>query len=162
MEEVAQALVMEVVRLDENKEAVCRRILDALPQWFGIEEAKEAYVRAARDLPMFACVAGEEAVGFMTVKVHNEFTAEIHSMGVLPRLHRRGIGTRLLRRAERYVSERDLRFLTVKTLAPSKADENYQSTRRWDQAVGFVPLEELPELWGPDNPCLVMIKCVAD
>lgn len=151
---------MNIVALHENKEAASRRILDALPQWFGIEAAKEAYVRASRDLPMLACVTGGEAVGFLSLKVHNTFTAEIHAMGVLPQWHRRGIGRRLVQRAERIAGEKGLRFLTVKTLAPSRTDENYSSTRRFYGAVGFVPLEELPDLWGPDNPCLVMIKCL--
>lgn len=149
---------MDVVTLEQDKEAVCRRILDALPQWFGIEEAKEAYIRAARDLPMFACGTGEDAVGFMTLKVHNEFAAEIHSMGVLPEWHRQGIGTRLLRCAEQHARAKGPKFLTVKTLVPSSADENYHATRRFYRAVGFVPLEVLPNLWGPDNPCLLMIK----
>ena len=77
-------------------------------------------------------------------------------MGVLPRWHRHGIGRALLTRAEAYVRGR--RFLTVKTLAPSHPDENYRATRRFYEAMGFLPLEELPELWGPQNPCLVMIK----
>ena len=153
---------MEIVTLDENKEAVGRHILDALPQWFGIEDAKDGYVRAARDLPMFACIAQGEAVGFATLKLHNEYTAEILCMGVLPEWHRRGIGRHLLRRAERFANERRLRYLTVKTLAPSHPDEGYQSTRQFHRAAGFVPLEELPDLWGSDNPCLVMIKCIAD
>lgn len=153
---------MEVISLEENKEAVCRRILDALPQWFAVEKAKEDYIHAARDLPMFACIAHEEVVGFTTLKPHNEYAAEIHSMGVLPQWHRRGVGRHLLRRAERYASEKGLRFLTVKTLAPSHPDERYQLTRRFYRGVGFVPLEELPDLWGSSNPCLLMIKRVGD
>jgi hypothetical protein len=59
---MAEPPAMQLVAAAENKEAVIRRILDMLPQWFGIEEAKEMYVRAARELPMFACVTGDEAV----------------------------------------------------------------------------------------------------
>ena len=151
---------MDVIMLDENKEAVCRQILDALPQWFGLEAAKEAYVRAARDLPMLACGSYGDFVGFLTLKVQSPCAAEIHAMGVLPRWHRRGIGRRLVDRAERYASETGLRFLTVKTLAPSKPDEAYAATRRFYEAMGFLPLEEFPELWGPDNPCLLMIRCL--
>lgn len=153
---------MDVVELVQNKEAVCRRILDGLPQWFGIAAAKEAYVHAAGDLPMFACMVDGEVVGFLTLKVHNLFTSEIHCMGILPECHRHGFGTRLIQRAERDAKEKGMRFLAVKTLAPSKPDENYASTRRFYRAVGFVPLEELPELWAPGNPCLIMVKSAGD
>lgn len=159
---MTETLLMEVITLIENKEAVSRRILDELPQWFGIEEAKEAYARAARDLPMFACMVDAKAVGFLTLKVHNEFTAELHSMGILPQWQRHGFGAHLVHRAERYAKEKGMRFLTVKTLAPNKVDENYGATRQFYRTAGFVPLEELPDLWGPNNPCLLMIKCVGD
>lgn len=46
----------------------------------------------------------------------------------------------------------------VKTLAPSHPDRNYAKTRAFYQRVGFRPLEELPELWGEANPCLLMVK----
>ena len=109
---------------------------------------------------MFACVVDDVAVAFLALNFHNEFTAEIHTMGVLPKWHRRGLGTRLLRRAERHAAEEGFRFLTVKTLSPSKPDKNYEATRQFYQATGFIPLEELPDLWGAQNSCLMMIKCV--
>lgn len=149
---------MDVIEVTENKAAICRRILDALPQWFGIEDSKDVYARAARDLPMFACMRGGEAVGFLTLLVHNVFAAEIQVIGVLPNWHRRGLGKCLVQRAEGFAAESGLRFLTVKTLAPSNPDENYAKTRLFYEAVGFVPLEELPNLWGPENPCLMLVK----
>jgi hypothetical protein len=33
-----------------------------------------------------------------------------------------------------------------------------QETRKFYEAIGFVPLEVFPTLWGSENPCLVMIK----
>ena len=50
-----------------------------------------------------------------------------------------------------------VRLLQVKTLGPSDPDEGYRRTRRFYQAVGFEPLEELVGLW-PGNPCLIMVK----
>jgi hypothetical protein len=44
--------------------------------------------------------------------------------------------------------------LTVKTLSPSRPDPNYAGTRRFYEAVGFLPIEEFPTLWGANNPCL--------
>jgi hypothetical protein len=48
--------------------------------------------------------------------------------------------------------------LHVKTLAPSDPDPGYAATRRFYEATGFVPLEELPQVWGPENPCLLMVR----
>lgn len=53
---------------------------------------------------------------------------------------------------------RGLRFLTVKTLASSHPDQNYAATRRFYEAIDFLPLEVLPTLWGTENPCLLMIR----
>jgi hypothetical protein len=48
----------------------------------------------------------------------------------------------------------------VKTLSPRAADEGYAATRAFYFSCGFRPLEEMPELWGPDQPALQMIKTV--
>ena len=49
-------------------------------------------------------------------------------------------------------------YLTVKTLAPMRPDEGYRRTRAFYDALGFVPLEIFPTLWGPEAPCLMMLK----
>lgn len=154
----AQGVWMNVAELTDGKCAICRRVLDALPEWFGIEEAKENYIREADSLPMFGCLLEEKVVGFVTLRVHNAKSAEIHLIGILPDHFRKGIGTRLVRRAEEYARERDVRFLSVKTLAPGREDANYEGTRKFYEAVGFEPLMELPNIWGPDNPCVLMLK----
>jgi GNAT superfamily N-acetyltransferase len=149
---------MNIVEITREKEAICRNILDALPEWFGIEEAKESYICEARDLPMFGCVSEETVVGFLTLRLHNAVSAEVHVIGVLPSHSRKGIGTGLVRHAEKYALEHGIRFLSVKTLSPRREDANYEGTRNFYQAVGFVPLMELSNLWGPDLPCLLMVK----
>jgi hypothetical protein len=40
-------------------------------------------------------------------------------------------------------------------------DEGYDRTRRFYEAVGFLPLEETTAFWGPDNPTLVMVKVLS-
>jgi len=60
----------------------------------------------------------------------------------------------------RMLHERGIRFMTVKTLAASHPDPNYAKTRRFYEAIGFLPLEVLPTLWGCSNPCLLMLKPV--
>ena len=48
--------------------------------------------------------------------------------------------------------------MTVKTLSDRHPDPGYARTRRFYHKLGFVELEEFPELWGRDNPCLYMLR----
>jgi len=139
--------------------AACEPILRSLPDWFGIEEAIVAYVNEIDALPTFLALDQEErAVGFMSVKQHFPHAAELYVLGVRPEWHGRGMGRALLARVEAYLRDLGVEYLQVKTLAPSHPDPNYARTRRFYEAVGFRPLEVLPDLWGEHNPCLIMIK----
>ena len=44
----------------EARSELCREILTALPDWFGIEEAVDAYVRDVAGLPTFAAAGSRE------------------------------------------------------------------------------------------------------
>jgi GNAT superfamily N-acetyltransferase len=133
------------------------RLLRALPEWFGIETAIVDYVRSAETLPTYCAWQADDVVGVLTIKRHFPRSAEIHLMAVHPRLHRRGIGQRLLQAVEADLREDGVEWLQVKTLGPSHSDEGYARTREFYLSCGFDPLEEMHELWG-DNPCLIMIK----
>jgi GNAT superfamily N-acetyltransferase len=136
----------------------CEHILRALPQWFGIPEATGQYLEDIEGLPTLVASLDGEAVGFLTLREHSEYAAEVHVMGVRPELHRHGVGRALLTRAEEYLRERGIEFLQVKTLSDRHPDSSYARTRAFYSAMGFRPLEEYPELWGEENPCLQMIK----
>jgi ribosomal protein S18 acetylase RimI-like enzyme len=142
----------------ENKSAVCAPILAALPQWFGIEEANLQYIIDIEQLPTLLAFVKGETVGFLTLKEHSEFAAEIHVMGVVPEFHRKGVGRALVRRAESYLRQRGFEYLQVKTLSTAHPVRNCARTREFYQAMGFRPLEEFPELWGEANPCLQLVK----
>ena len=79
-------------------------------------------------------------------------------LGVKRRLHRSGIGSRLLQVSEAYLRELGVQYVQVKTLAAIADDENYEKTRAFYEGRGYVTLEVFPELWDPGNPCLQMIK----
>jgi GNAT superfamily N-acetyltransferase len=149
---VLLADVVEVEGPDERSR-LCASILRDLPDWFGIEEATAAYIRDVAELPTFA--VGQDA--FLSVKVHTRQAAEVYVMGVLPDRHREGLGTALLAAAEDHLRALDVDYLQVKTLGPSDRDEGYARTRRFYEARGFIPLEEIHGLW-PGNPCLLLVK----
>jgi N-acetylglutamate synthase-like GNAT family acetyltransferase len=135
------------------------RLLRALPEWFGIETAIVDYIRSADELPTYCARHADGVVGVVLVKQHFPKSAEIHLMAVQPDLHGRGIGRRLLQTAETDLRQAGVAWLHVKTLGPSHSDVLYARTRKFYQACGFDPLEEIHGLW-EDNPCLMMIKAL--
>ena len=142
------------VEVPAERSRICERVLRDLPDWFGFGDVNAAYVRDVAGLPTFA--VGDDA--FLALKVHNPRAAELYVLGVRRRRHRQGLGTALLAAAEAYLRARDVEYLQVKTLGPSYPDEGYERTRRFYEARGFVPLEEIHGLWDTDNPCLLMVK----
>jgi GNAT superfamily N-acetyltransferase len=140
--------------------ATCRRILDALPTWFGIEESVEDYVAVADRSPTIVASVDGEDVGVLTVLLHNPKSAEIYVMAVLPELHHQGIGRTMLNHAEKSLGRAGVEFLQVKTLSAVHPDLGYQKTRAFYLACGFSALQEFPELWGPEQPALQMIKVI--
>jgi GNAT superfamily N-acetyltransferase len=141
-----------------KREDICAEILGALPRWFGIPAARDAYIAEASSLPTFAVYEDGRPVGLLTLKVHNAWTAEIHVIGVLPARHRKGVGRALVEQAVRVSREERRTILTVKTLAEEHPDPYYAATRAFYRALEFRPLEVFPELWGAANPCLVMAR----
>jgi len=139
--------------------AACEAILRSLPDWFGIEEDIVSYAAEIETLPTFLSLDAEErAAGFLSLKQHYPQAAEVFVMGIRREWHRRGMGRALLDRAQAYLSERGVEYLQVKTLGPSHPDLNYARTRGFYEAMGFRPLEQMMDLWGEHNPCLLMIK----
>ncbi len=141
-----------------GQSSVCEPILRALPEWFGIEEALLDYVNDTDVMPTFVAASDDGPAGFLTIKRHFPGAAEIHVMGILPGLHRKGIGEALLDRAEAWLRAESVEFLQVKTLSPARLNEAYERTRAFYIAMGFQPLEEFKTLWCEANPCLLLVK----
>lgn len=162
-------------------EAAAEGILRALPSWFGIESSIVEYATAVEELPTFVALTGgkgdvdasdaaaeaaaddaggaaRDVIGFLTVKPTSADALELHVMGVLAEWHRRGVGRALVERAAAYARAEDFALLHVKTLAASDPDPGYAATRAFYLALGFRPLEVLPAVWGPENPCLLLVK----
>ncbi len=146
---------MRVVAVESPAERsrLCERVLRDLPDWFGIEEATVAYIRDVAALPTFA--VDDDAL--LSLKQHTPRAAEVYLMGVRRARHGQGYGTALLEAAEEYLGALGVEYLQVKTLGPSDPDEGYARTRGFYESRGFVPLEELHDLW-EDNPCLLLVK----
>jgi GNAT superfamily N-acetyltransferase len=150
---------VSIEELHEHKGETCRKILESLPEWFGIPEAIDAYARGVADLPML--VAQDQSgvvIGFIALKPQTSSAVEAYVLGIRREWHRKGCGRRLFEAAERMARKWGAKFLTVKTLADTNPDPHYQATRRFYEAIGFDPVEVFPTLWSPEHPCLLMIK----
>jgi GNAT superfamily N-acetyltransferase len=141
-----------------EKSAECTAILRCLPEWFGIEEAILQYSSEIRHQPTFLAETSEIVAGFLNLKQHNPYTIEIHVMGIRPEFHRKGIGQALLDEAEKWAKSQGAEYMQVKTLGPSNSDPNYAKTRNFYLAMDFRPLEEFPQIWDENNPCLILVK----
>ena len=48
-----------------QKQRIAREILEALPDWFGIPEAREQYIKESADQPFFAAYDSNKPIGFL-------------------------------------------------------------------------------------------------
>ena len=153
---------MIIKELDDEKEKieVSTNILKALPNWFGIEESTKEYINKSSDLQFFVAIDKSKVVGFISIKENSKYTAEIYVMAVLPDYHKQGIGKKLINVSLKWAKEKGYEFLQVKTLDYSHPDTYYEATRAFYKSVGFKELECLKEVWGEDNPCLIMIQYI--
>lgn len=151
---------VRIIKMEDafEKSAAADRILRGLPEWFGIEAALNDYIDGVKSSDFYAAYADRKPIGFISIKSNNRYTSEIYVIAVSKEFHRTGIGTELLKKAEEELARCGLRLLMVKTLSDSDPDENYAATRRFYLRSGFLPLQEIKEIWGENNPCLVMVK----
>jgi GNAT superfamily N-acetyltransferase len=139
---------------------VAESVLRELTAWFGIEEYLLEYARQAESGVNLIAYGGDAVVGFVTLLRRTEACVEISCMGVLPDWQRRGIGRALCDATARWWERQGGRLLQVKTLGPSRPDANYERTRAFYRAQGFLPVEEFTNLWA-ENPCLLMVRCLS-
>lgn len=61
---------MRIIGPDLDRERDCEAILRSLPQWFGIEESIQMYVRDSKSLPGFGVETGPKLSGFISLMQH--------------------------------------------------------------------------------------------
>lgn len=143
----------------KERQRIARTILEALPDWFGIPEARENYIRESADQFFFAAFSEDEPVGFVCLKETGKATAELAVMGVLKECHRKGIGRALFLAAKKYALERGYSFLQVKTVQTGRY-EDYDRTNLFYLSLGFQEFEVFPTLWDEWNPCQVYVMAL--
>lgn len=143
-----------------EKSNITNHILRKLPEWFGIEESILEYVEEVKNTEFYVAYVNDNPVGFISIKHNNEFTLEVYLIGVLREYHNQHIGKKLLQKVQEEMANKDVKYIMVKTLGESHPDKNYKKTRTFYANNGFYPLEEIKEIWGKENPCLIMVKSI--
>lgn len=138
--------------------AECEAVLRTLPRWFGIESSLLSYVRDTEMLPTFAARAAGDLLGFLTLREHFPEAWEVHCIAVRASERGRGVGKALHLHVERWLAARGARVLQVKTMAAACPSPEYAQTRVFYSRIGYVALQEFPELWGPHLPVLQLVK----
>lgn len=134
------------------------RLLRGLPEWFGIEQPILDYIEAARTMPSTAAVVDGAVVGICLIRQHTPVASEVDLLAVHRDFHRLGIGRRIIDRVVADARQAGVKLLQVKTFGPSGQSVEYERTRAFYEAVGFLALEERTDIWGRENPCLISVK----
>ena len=136
----------------------CEAIMRGLPEWFGLEEGIAEARGCLETQHGFVAEEDGEVLGFLTCAAELPESAEITWMAVAAGAHRRGLGRALVEALVSKAREEGRELLLVKTLADSDPSPEYAATRAFYRSMGFRPLAVLPDLWGPANPCLLMVR----
>ncbi len=61
-------MTFEQICEPQMKETVVRKILEALPDWFAMEEGREQYIRESVDQICIGAIEDAEYIGFLCLK----------------------------------------------------------------------------------------------
>lgn len=142
------------------KREIARGILEALRDWFGLDDSREQYIADSAGWMFFAARDEGGYTGFLCLKETGRETVELAVMGVLREHHRKGIGRALFEAARKAATEKGYAFMQVKTVQMG-VYEDYDRTNRFYQSVGFKEFEVIRELWGEENPCQIYVMSLA-
>lgn len=149
-------MTIRQVTAASEKASISRSILEALRDWFEVNESREYYIRESKGWPFFAAFDGGKPVGFLCLKETGKQTVELAVMGVLKSHHRHGLGRQLFEAAAAYARNAGYQFMQVKTVREGMYPD-YDATNRFYQSLGFCELEVFPDLWDEANPCQVYV-----
>ena len=154
-----QNYIFKEINNSDTKQIITREILEALPDWFGIEESREEYIKASKDLLFFASYDNDKPIGFLALKETGKDTIELCVMGVLKDYHRKGIGRKLFEYAKAKATELGYSFMQVKTVKMGMYAD-YDITNKFYLSLGFKEFEVFPNLWDEWNPCQIYVMAI--
>ena len=148
-------MIVQIHDKDEKRKTA-RMILEALKEWFEVDESREKYINDCADWIFFAAKEDGKYVGFLCLQETGKDTVELAVMGVLKEWHRNHIGRQLLEEAKKTASAEGYSFMQVKTVQMGKYPD-YDRTNLFYIGCGFKEFEVLPLYWDIDNPCQIYV-----
>ena len=148
--------MIERIEDAEVKKTIAREILEALHDWFEVDESREKYIADSAGWIFFAAKEKDGYAGFLCLKETGRETVELAVMGVRRAYHRQGLGRALFEEAKKAAAEKGYSFMQVKTVKMG-VYEDYDVTNRFYLSLGFMEFEVMEELWGKDNPCQIYV-----
>ncbi len=139
-----------------EKKVIARKVLEALRDWFEVDESREKYISESADQIFLAAKEDGDTVGFLCLKETGKETVELAVMGVMKEYHRKGLGRELFEAAKGIAIEEGYSFMQVKTVQMG-VYEDYDITNRFYLSCGFKEFEVIRELWGEENPCQIYV-----
>ena len=147
---------IEQIKDPATKQAIARKILEGLRDWFEVDESREKYISDCAGWTFLAAKEKDEYSGFLCLKETGKDTVELAVMGVKKEFHRKGLGRKLFEAAKKIATEKGYSFMQVKTVQMGVYPD-YDITNRFYQSCGFKELEVIKEIWGEENPCQIYI-----
>ena len=138
------------------KRTISRKVLEALHDWFEVDESRERYITDCADWIFLAAKDEGETVGFLCLKETGKDTVELAVMGVMKKCHRSGAGRALVDEAKSIAREKGYSFFQVKTVQMGMY-EDYDRTNMFYLACGFKEFEVIPQIWDEANPCQIYV-----
>ena len=142
-----------------EKQAIARKVLEALTEWFEVEESREGYIRDCVNWTFLAAKEDDKVMGFLCLKKTGNATVELAVMGVMKDFHRNGIGRQLVEKAKEVAKAQGFEFMQVKTVKMGMY-EDYDRTNLFYISCGFKELEVFPTLWDEANPCQIYVMAL--
>ena len=152
-------IVKEIIDKKE-KERIAREVLNDLPEWFGIPESTENYIKESQAKPFLASFYKDELAGFVALGASSPDCAEIFVIGAKKKFHHHGAGRELNNAYEDLAKSLGYTYTQVKTVQSGHYNE-YDITNKFYKAVGYKELEVFPDLWDESNPCQIYVKYLA-
>ena len=148
--------MIETIKDPDEKRVIARTVLEALPEWFEVEESRENYIRDCADRTFLAAKDDDKIMGFLCLKETGNATVELAVMGVLKECHRNGIGRKLVEKAKEVAVSEGYEFMQVKTVKMGMY-EDYDRTNLFYISCGFKEFEVFPLHWDEANPCQIYV-----
>ena len=151
-------MILEITDSAE-KQSIARKVLEALTEWFEVEESREGYICDCANWTFLAAKEDDKVMGFLCLKETGNATVELAVMGVMKEFHRNGIGRQLVEKAKEVAKTQGFEFMQVKTVKMGMY-EDYDRTNLFYISCGFKELEVFPLLWDEANPCQIYVMAL--